>query len=376
LYGLAGAALALATLFFAAPIFAAPSPRAVWGLWLAAGFCLGLAGLSKYSAVLFALGLLAFLAVSPRQRRWFAHPAPYAAALLALAMISPVIVWNAEHDWISFAFQGARGAKAAGWHPAQLGAQALGEIVLLAPWIFVPLLGALVMGARKVFVDEKRLFLLCLALPPIVVFTLTPLWGARGLPHWPMPGWFFAFPLLGARLDEPWAARVSLRRWGTLMASLLAVVAVLVASQAATGWATRLIRLPAGAVDPTLEMLDWGGLRAAQLPEGTAFVVATKWMEAGKIGLALGPQMPVFVFSRDPRGFGLIDDSAHFLGRDAVIIVPEQRLVATLVELQPYFASFGEPQSLTLRRGGQDAILLTLVPAHGLTQAFPLPYPR
>ena len=248
--------------------------------------------------------------------------------------------------------------------------------MLLAPWIFVPLFGALVMGARRAFVDEKRLFLLCLALPPIIVFTLTPLWGARGLPHWPMPGWFFAYPLLGARLDEPWAAKFSLRRWGTLMAALLGVVAVLVASQAATGWATRLVRLPAGAVDPTLEMLDWGGLRAAPLPEGTAFVVATKWMEAGKIGLALGRQMPVFVFSRDPRGFGLIDDSARFIGRDAVIIVPEQRLVATLFELRPYFASFDPPQSLTLRRGDEDAVELALVPARGLTQAFPLPYPR
>ena len=82
---------------------------------------------------------------------------------------------------------------------------AAGEILWLAPWIFAPLLGALIVAARRGRGDERRLFLLCLSLPPILAFTLTPLWGARGLPHWPMPGWFFVYPLLGAWLSEGWA---------------------------------------------------------------------------------------------------------------------------------------------------------------------------
>ena len=73
---------------------------------------------------------------------------------------------------------------------------ALGEIAYLSPWLFVPLVMGLVAAWRKRG-DERRLFLVCLALPPIVVFTLTPLWGARGLPHWTMPGWFFVFALAG-----------------------------------------------------------------------------------------------------------------------------------------------------------------------------------
>ena len=44
---------------------------------------------------------------------WFARPAPYLAALVALAIVAPVVVWNARHGWVSFAFQGAR-AEAAG----------------------------------------------------------------------------------------------------------------------------------------------------------------------------------------------------------------------------------------------------------------------
>ena len=369
LFALAGAALTLAKL-----LFGAPAPRAAWALWLLAGVCLGLAGLSKYSAALSALGVLVFLVVSPRQRHWLAHPAPYAAALVALAIVSPAFVWNARHGWVSFAFQGGRAALAGGWRPAQVGATLIGQIAYLTPWLFVPLLIALIEAARRARSDERRLFLLCLALPPIVVFTLTPLWGARGLPHWPMPGWLFVFPLLGAWLAEPWAARVHLKRWAFGAATALVVLAAVAVSQAATGWLDRF--RPARGADPTLETLDWGALRAAPAAQGAAFVVAARWWEGGKIALALGPQTPTFVFSADPRGMAFVDDAGRFVGGDGVIVAPQGRIEETLAALGPYFARFDAPQPLTLQRGGRDEISLALIPAHGLTRAFPLPYPH
>ena len=372
LFSLAGAALALAAL-----CFGAPTPRGAWGLWLAVGLCLGLAGLSKYSAGLFALSLLAFLALSPRQRRWFAHPAPYAAALLAVALATPVFVWNWRHDWISFAFQAHRGATGGGWRPEQVGAMIVGQIAFLGPWIFLPLAGALVAALRRPFDDERRLFLLCLALPPILVFTLTPLWGARGLPHWPMPGWFFVFPLLGAWLGEAWAARFALKRWAIAISVVTMAAGILAVSQATTGWATRVVALPPGAVDPTLEMLDWSALRAAPALQGSpAFVVAMRWTEAGKIGLALGPRVPVLIFSGDPRGIAFLDDSRRYLGQDGVVVVPERRLGETLEALKPYFNRFDPPQTVALGRGGNDEIAVAVIAAHGLTRAFPLPYPH
>src|SRR5579863_1543024 len=66
LLALAGAALALSRL-----LFAAPSDRTgVWRLWLVAGACLGLAGLSKYNAVASAAGLAGFIVLAPGQRHW------------------------------------------------------------------------------------------------------------------------------------------------------------------------------------------------------------------------------------------------------------------------------------------------------------------
>ena len=104
LFALAMTALAAARLFFTK----SRDDASAWRLWLMVGVGLGLAGLSKYSAALSAGGLAAFVLLAPAQRRWLKHPAPYVAAILALAMIAPVILWNARHGWASFEFQGAR----------------------------------------------------------------------------------------------------------------------------------------------------------------------------------------------------------------------------------------------------------------------------
>ncbi len=205
---------------------------------------------------------------------------------------------------------------------------------------------------------------------------MTPLWGARGLPHWSMPGWLFVYPLAGAWLAESPAAAANLRKWAIAAAAALAALAVLVVAQAATGFATRLVPLGSGAVDPTLETLDWGALREAPAIRSAAFVVATKWMDGGKIGLALGPDKPVFVFSGDPRGIAYLTDSADFGGRDGAIVVAWDRREAAEAQLAPYFAGLGAPQQVTLQRGGRDEIALAVIPARGLTRAFPLPYRR
>ena len=334
LFGLAVAAWALGRVLFSNPF----DRIAVWGFWLLAGAGFGLAGLSKYSAALSVAGLAAFVPLAPGQRRWLKHPAPYLAGALALAMTAPVFLWNAQHAWASFQFQGARGAPGSGFRPVQVLAMALGEIAYLLPWIFAPLVAGLAAAWRKRS-DERRLFLLCLALPPIVVFTITPLWGARGLPQWTMPGWFFAFPLMGVWLDERNIDDRTLRRWALTSAGALAAAAGVVIVQAATGWLTRLVPTQQGVADPTLEALDWRDLRGASvLDPSPAFVVSIKWSDAGKIALALGPDIPVFVISGDPRGWAFVRGEGALLGRDGMLIMRAAQLPGALAAIGPDFS--------------------------------------
>jgi 4-amino-4-deoxy-L-arabinose transferase-like glycosyltransferase len=367
LFGLALAAFALARLFFDPEV----DEGRVWRLWLLAGLGFGLAGLSKYIGAFAPLGLFAFLALSPSQRHWFRHPAPYVAAMLAGLIVLPVFVWNANHGWASFVFQGSRGVASGGLKPLQVLRIALGQIAFLSPWLFVPLVAGLVAAVRR-WRDHGRLFLLCLALPPIILFTTAPLWIDRGQPHWSMAGWFFAFPLMGAWAQDISVPARRLRRYATLSAALLALLTAGAVVEARTGWLWRL--LPAGTTDPTLEAFDWTGLREAPLLQPPpAFVISTRWQEAGKIALALGPNVPVFVVSNDPRGWAFVKGGADLVGRDGVLVIRPEGLPAARTVLTQVFASLGEAQRLTLTRRGAPAVELALVPVKGLKQ--PLPFP-
>ncbi|MDP9089661.1 MAG: glycosyltransferase family 39 protein [Pseudomonadota bacterium] len=93
-----------ASLYFLERALIAHRPRA----WWLAGICLGLGMISKYSIALLVPVTLVFMAWDPEARRWWRRSEPYVAALLALLIFSPVLIWNAQHEWISFAFQTSR----------------------------------------------------------------------------------------------------------------------------------------------------------------------------------------------------------------------------------------------------------------------------
>ncbi|MBR0873433.1 glycosyltransferase family 39 protein [Bradyrhizobium tropiciagri] len=76
--------------------------------WLAAGLFTGLALLSKFTAIMLVPAVLAFALVPDWRWRWLRSPYPWLAALIAILVFSPVLIWNAEHDWASFRFQAVR----------------------------------------------------------------------------------------------------------------------------------------------------------------------------------------------------------------------------------------------------------------------------
>jgi 4-amino-4-deoxy-L-arabinose transferase-like glycosyltransferase len=371
LFGLAVTAWAASRLFFQQPV----EKASAWRLWLLVGFGLGLAGLSKYSAILTASGMAAFVLFSPGQRHWLRHPAPYVSAIVACAMATPVVAWNSQHRWASFEFQGGRGVPSGQLHPAQWAVMALGQIAFLSPWIFAALVAGLA-NAFRLWRDQRQIFLLCLSLPPIVLFSLTPLWGGRGQPHWTMPGWFFAFPLMGVWVNGLSASTKVLRRWAFVTTAFLTAVAGIAVVQASTGWPWVVLAAHSRVADPMLESFEWTALKNAPIfHPPPSFVVSTKWSDAGKIALALGPQIPVFVLSNDPRGWAFLDESARLVGQSGVIVTPAAEVTSTLAAARSLFAKLGQPQLLPLGRGGRSEISLALIPAIGLTRGLPMPYP-
>ena len=76
--------------------------------WLWLGVSIGLGLLSKYTIALLGVAAFGFMLIDEPSRRWFGRWQPYAALGLAASLFAPVLVWNARHEWASFAFQTSR----------------------------------------------------------------------------------------------------------------------------------------------------------------------------------------------------------------------------------------------------------------------------
>ena len=328
-------AAAAATLCLAEALF--ENPKESVGPWYAFGVFTGLALLSKYHGILLLTGAWLFLATSARHRFWLRRPAPYLSVAIALAIFSPVLFWNATHGWASFRFQAARGVAPPDAEGTPFLASIGGQASWMLPWIWVLLIMVFVGALREGRRDAKRWLLACLAAGPIFGFTLLTTLGTSGLPHWTAPGYFFLFPLLGADLARrvregsawPW-------RWLTGSVAGLIVVAVVLATQAGTGWIGRVAPSLVRARDPTIDLVPWDGLvpRLASLgqPEPGVVIAGTIWSDSAKLAYTLGPEVPVVCVGEDPRGFHYVTDESTLLGRDILLVVrrrPGRETMAT-----------------------------------------------
>jgi len=370
---LLAAALVLARHFFAPQA----SRRGALTAWLRAGFWLGIVALAKYHALLFAIGLLLFLAGVPSRRHELRHAGPWLASLLALLIATPVLAWNIEHDWISVGYQAGRARFGGQLHPEYVLANLIGQAIWILPWIFVPLVIAAWRVSRAGRTAERSWYCLCLGLPTIAVFTVAPLWGGLGLPHWPMPGWLMLYPVLGEYLVR-WLEPARLRRWGFACVALLVLLGTVLASHAATGFGRILAPRLFAYGDPTLDAFEWsqlpGELRARALLQSGDFLITTNWMYAGRIDQALHHTVPVVVFGGNPKEFGLRYDPAEFLGRDALVLGPADSMKGVAGRLRPYFDAVDELAPFGLGRSGMQEIPLRLMRAHCLLKPLPSPF--
>lgn len=154
--------------------------------WYLAGAAMGLLLDSKYTGVFLIAGIAIWLAASAQMRPWLKRREPYLAALIALVLFSPVIVWNAEHHWASFAKQFGHALDSAdgglGNVATFVGVQAL----FVSPLIFVfAIAGLAVASFRGFFRQEANWLLLACAVGPMLAYFLVHALSAEVLPQWP-----------------------------------------------------------------------------------------------------------------------------------------------------------------------------------------------
>lgn len=262
------------------------------GRWLALGLLLGLAGLSKYTAVFTALAVAWCLWVA-HGWRVLRYGGLWLAVLLALVVVSPVAVWNYQNHWVSFAYQANHGA-GGGWQGLHFVRFVLVQLVVFGPLMLWAWVGFARSGAAA------QLHLLAFAVIPFAVFAALS-GGGTNLPHWTAPAWGALAPFAGLGLAHTAAQG---RRW---------IVGVCVALQALACVAILGLMLSAGVPlvtqeqgqgntaspsNPFADVFGWdaAGQRARSLAvqQGLGSVSVQNWTLASRLGWYARP-LPVHV---------------------------------------------------------------------------------
>ncbi|MBI5723068.1 MAG: glycosyltransferase family 39 protein [Planctomycetes bacterium] len=208
--------------------------------WLGVGIFMGLGLLSKYTIVLLGLAALVAVLLDKRARKALASWQIWTAVLIAIALFSPVIIWNAQHDWASFRFQTTRrGDTPTSFNTHML---LLYALIQLFPTGLAAAIHCLAVKPGPVVQadsnvpdsrpDDKsvRIFLLALTLVPLAVFLYFSI-RHEVQPNWTGPIWLAVLPFIAHRMALPAdipagkADRIMQRCWGPTLAVLVLLLA-------------------------------------------------------------------------------------------------------------------------------------------------------
>ncbi len=267
--------------------------RGAW--WLAIGVAFGVGMLSKYTTLFFAVSIGAWLLLVPELRRWLITPWPWIGGVIALAVFSPTLIWNAEHGWASVHYQYQRLVVHA-WSLRYLGELLLTQIGMATPPIFVLGSMGLIAFLRGGGGPAAARALVSAMLWPIVIYFAWHSLHGRVEGNWPEP--------IHVALVIAAAAAAELVKWNGAWASVafwsrrLAVpvglgIAACLYLQAVFGV------VPLGGVDPTAQNLGAGWRELAikmdklRLQLGAPVVMTTNQRLTGWLTFYLPSHPPV-----------------------------------------------------------------------------------
>jgi 4-amino-4-deoxy-L-arabinose transferase-like glycosyltransferase len=333
----------------------AAEPRSALRHWLLAGAAIGVAMASKYTGILVPAGVLAAVVLEPSLRRHLATAGPWLAVAVASLVMSPVLVWNAQHDWISFRFQFQHGFGAdgrGGWALREA-SLALGQIGLVSPILFVLFLRGIADGWRAPR-DPRRVVLAAVAAFVLLFFLVSAV--RRPVePNWPAIAWVSAIVLLAA-------ARPGRRtRWERAAAGVAGTLSVAGLVHVVFPY----LPLPPQR-DASIKAYGWDAVAAqvdsarAAFGDGAPVVAVNRYQDAALLAHHLADRPQVFALNLGSRRnqYDLWPQFEEQAAPGATVLLvldsrnePDAEPPGAVVRLAPHFAAVTRGPLLTLARG-------------------------
>ena len=268
--------------------------------WPATGAVIGLGFLAKYTNAMQIVSILLLLAFTPKYRREFRRAGIYALLVVFAIFASPVIIWNAQHAWITVLHLRDRGGLDT---PPRFRPMAfltfLGmQFGVYSPLIYGAMLAGLVWAWKISRTHLKPRFLVFFTLPIFVLYFVLAL-KKPGEPNWTAP----AMLSLGVLTVVYWLDLSRKKNWariyavaGLAMGGILSLLAI----------DTDLLRdtgLPvAVGSDPSARLRGWhttaGKIDEIRLAYEASqnqrvFLIANKYGTAANLGFYLPHPRPV-----------------------------------------------------------------------------------
>ncbi len=353
------------------------------GLLLLLGATIGLCILSKVHGVFLWVGFGLYVLLY--DRKLLKAPGLYGAILLTAMIISPILIWNIQNNFITYSFHNSR----VGFFNRKPDLdsflqQFTGSILYNNPVNFVLyVIGVAGVARHKndIGVNYLRLLLL-LSLPLILVLLLMSLFNET-LPHWSGPA-YISILLIAAVYFSQKNKQPRKIPGGIIAANLLllfaAVAGILVIRYLPMQLGNREERI-LGDGDVTLDMVGWrkfsgefDSLYKADARQGLMqerpFIISDKWFPSANLDYYVaGPGQFDFMAT------GKLTDIHHYAwlnkdrpaperGSDAYFIYPSNYYHPPKPELQNYFEKTDEPVLIPQYRSGVHVRNFVIIRLH------------
>jgi dolichol-phosphate mannosyltransferase len=342
--------------------------------WLLAGMAFGGALLSKYTAIMLAASLGFFLFISCTHRQWLLRPQLWLAGVVALLAFSPVIVWNAQHEWASFLFQSTRRVAQRPEGLINVLLFWLAQLAILGP-IPLALLGLTAFrGVHRGWFkrEEPWSFILAFFLPLFAVFVLASFKTEVHL-NWTAPA--FLSLILGAAaifhegIDNKLRLRACYWRAGAWLVAAFGIAAIGVAtitmiSGAPQAWNYAHV----GGWRQLATVVNTAKAELERMTGSRAFVLgADKYNTAAELGFYTGePENHVnrLALGKTGLGFRYWTDLNQFEGRPAVAVLksPDESILS---DLRAHFDRVDSPRRFDVPATGGRVRTAWLLDCYG-----------
>lgn len=347
--------------------------------WWVLGGLLGLSGLAKYTAI-FTVPAIALCILGVHGWRVLRLPALWAGMVLAAVLIAPVLLWNADNRWISFAYQLAHG-KGSLWQVGHVRDFLLNQLLVFGPLMMLALAGwhQALRRARP---------LLWLFAIPFVIFTYMA-GGGTALPHWTAPSWVALAPFAGLGLARLWGegwpgVRPALQRWVRGVLALLAGLQLLVCAgllglMSSAGWP---LVAPSDAEvapqpNPFADLHGWDAAaqraRTLAAQQGLPRLAVQNWTLASRLAWYARP-LPVMVLAPGETQFSLW--AGELAAGEGALLVDWSHMAYEPPVGAAGFASCTLLESMPLQHWGQPLARFRFFDCRGWSGAVPKPQLR